>query len=120
MPTSAARFMVWVDGVEFLIILTRVSVIGWVAAVPSCKEPPFLEPSVYMKSCGAHRRRNGGGPGGGYARTPAGIHLHLHVVGVGSPIAVPCMARLNVGRVKISTCDPRNLHLSGSLSTIGF
>jgi hypothetical protein len=85
MPTSSARFMVWEDGVEFFIILTRVSVIGWVAVVPSCDEPPFLEPSVYTKSCG---------PGGGYARTPAGIHLHLHVVGVGSPIAVPCMARL--------------------------
>jgi hypothetical protein len=44
-------------------------------------------------SCGARRRRNGCGPGGGYARKPTGTHPLLLVVGDGSPIAVPCLAR---------------------------
>jgi hypothetical protein len=45
-----------------------------------------------------NRRRNGGGPGGGCARRPVGTHLHLLVVG--NPIAVPCLARLGARRGK--------------------
>jgi hypothetical protein len=37
--------------VEVTIILMRVSEAGWVAAAPREEEPPFLEPSVYTKSC---------------------------------------------------------------------
>jgi hypothetical protein len=47
---SSALLIVWEGGVEFARILTRVSVIGRVAAAPSVEEPPFLEPSVYTKS----------------------------------------------------------------------
>jgi hypothetical protein len=42
---------------------------------------------------GPRRRRNAGGPGERYARTPVGIHPHLRVVGVGNLIAVPSMSR---------------------------
>jgi hypothetical protein len=42
---------------------------------------------------GGRRQRNGGGPGGGYARMPAGTYLDLHAVGAGLPVAVPSLAR---------------------------
>jgi hypothetical protein len=42
---------------------------------------------------GAHRRRNGSGPGGKCAHMPVGTNSHLHVVGVGNSIAVLCMVR---------------------------
>jgi hypothetical protein len=51
---------------------------------------------VHLKECAVVSA--GGGPGGGCARTPAGTHLHLHVVGVGNPITVQGLARLEARR----------------------
>jgi hypothetical protein len=42
--------MVWEVGVEVTVILTPVSVAGWVAAAPSGEQLPFMEPLVYKKS----------------------------------------------------------------------
>jgi hypothetical protein len=52
----------------------------------------------YTANVCARRRRSGGGPGGGYARTPAGTHPHLRVVGNGNPMAVSGLARLGSRR----------------------
>ena len=51
MPASSARLIVWEGGVEVTRILTLVSEAGWVAAAPRGELLPFLEPSVYTKSC---------------------------------------------------------------------
>jgi hypothetical protein len=56
----------------------------------------------------------------GRAHKPVGAHPHLRVVGVGDPMAMPCMSRLVV-RLGESVCfDPRDQQLSGSLGTEGF
>jgi hypothetical protein len=46
MPDSSARLKVREGGVEFIMILTRVSVAGWVASAPSGEELPLFDPSV--------------------------------------------------------------------------
>jgi hypothetical protein len=51
MLANSARLMVCEGGVEVTRILMRVSEAGWVAA-----PPPFLEPSVYTKSCQVQAR----------------------------------------------------------------
>jgi hypothetical protein len=75
------------------------------------------------KLTGARRRRIGGGPGGGprgCARWPDGTHPHLLVVGVGSHVTVPCMARLKVMRGDSGIYDPSNQHLTGSLGGLKY
>jgi hypothetical protein len=54
MPANSARLMVCDGGVEVTKISMRVSEAGWAAAAPRGEEPPFLEPSVYTKSCQFH------------------------------------------------------------------
>jgi hypothetical protein len=56
MPANSAPLMVCEGGVEVTRILMRMSDAGWVAASPRGEVPPFLEPSVYTKSCQFHAR----------------------------------------------------------------
>jgi hypothetical protein len=51
---------------------------------------------------------------------PLGIHPYLLVVGVGSPIAVPCVARLGARRGEIRRLRSTDQRLSGSLIAKGF
>jgi hypothetical protein len=53
------------------------------------KSPPFAPKRENMFDLAPA----GGGPEGGYARTPVGTHPHLLVMDVGNPVAVPCTAR---------------------------
>jgi hypothetical protein len=59
---------------------------------------------------GARRRRNGGGLGGGCARTPVGTYLYLHAVGASNPVTVPSLARQEAKR-GTGSCDPRDQQL---------
>jgi hypothetical protein len=69
---------------------------------------------------GACRRPNGGGPGRGCPRRPAGTHPHLLMVGACNLIAVSCLARLGARRCEIRQLQPADPHLLGSLTTEGF
>jgi hypothetical protein len=51
---------------------------------------------------------------------PVGTHPHLLVVGAGSPIAVPSMARLVARRNEIWRPRSADEQLSGSINTGGF
>jgi hypothetical protein len=62
----------------------------WPCPLADCHLRNF---SLSCVGWGARRRRRGGGPGEGCARRPVGTYLYLHAVGVGNPIAVPCLAR---------------------------
>jgi hypothetical protein len=74
----------------------------------------FTDLSKHATTCNEGVHVLGAAPEGGSARIPAGTHPHLLVVGVGSPIAVPCRARLGaIGEVKANSrrgeCDHRDL-----------
>jgi hypothetical protein len=56
----------------------------------------------------------------GYARKPVGTQPHLLVVGVNSPIAVPCMALLGARRGEFRRLRSPDKQLSGSLKTEDF
>jgi hypothetical protein len=52
-------------------------------------------------------------PGGRCARKPVGTYLYLHAVGVGSPVAMPGLARQGAER-GTDICDPWDESMSGS------
>jgi hypothetical protein len=62
----------------------------------------------------------GGDPGVGCARRRVGTHDHILVMGVGNPIAVPCMARLGARRGEIRRLRQGDQQVPGSLNAEGF
>jgi hypothetical protein len=85
--------------------LAKVGTGSRLAMVLGSERPPVVQRRRHRKGCVARL---------------VGTRLHLLVVGVGNPIAVPSMPWLGARRGESGSYDPHDLRILGSLGTEGF
>jgi hypothetical protein len=89
------------------------SVVSCIQSILRYRASCTLVNVMYIRTSSARRRRSGGGPGEGCARTPVVTYFCLHAVGDGHHVAVPCLARWAAKR-GTGSCDPWDQQQSGS------